>query len=59
LLVARHDRGFPHGGVAPEGRFDLTRLDAEAPHLDLMAEAVPSDSSFGVINDIGEYFSAY
>src|SRR6185369_1560399 len=34
----RHDHGRPHADLAEERRFDLTRLDAEAAHLDLMVD---------------------
>ncbi len=48
-LAPGHHRGLTHAGVPGQGRLDLTKLDAEAAHLDLVVDpaqkldfAVPS-----------------
>ena len=39
MIVARHDNGFAHGGMAQQRGLDLTGLDAKAAQLDLVVDA--------------------
>ncbi len=39
MIVARHDDGFAHGGMAQQRGLDLAGLDAKTAQLDLVVDA--------------------